>query len=286
MQRPLIGITTSVDDFDYVDGRAPFVMLPTHYSEAVRAAGGQPLLIPEGNPEGAMDVIVRLDGLLIAGGRDIDPALYGAPAHAKTTDIRRRQDDWEAALFKAAYQADLAVLGVCRGHQLMCVCAGGKLHQHLPDVVGFEKRDCAGWDCEWPVVVQPGTKLASCVGVEVGSGTEAVALLVKTANHQGVADAGALSVAARAVADGLIEAAEDPTKRFCVCVQWHPEYQGEEEEAGAPAAVVVALVDAAAQVATLRARVQVFVPATVLLAMGTGLMLSAKLMSRWMSRAR
>ena len=264
MHRPLIGITTSINDNQqYLDERAPFVMLPAHYADAVRAAGGEPLLIPEGRPEAAMELLARLDGLVLAGGRDIDPGFYAeALVHPKTADTRRSQDEWEAALFKAAHTADVPVLGICRGHQLMCVCAGGTLHQHLPEVAGFQRRLDGQWDGEWPVVVSANTRLADSV---VGQATQGVVLSVKIGNHQGVADAGSLTVAARSVADSLIEAAEDTSKRFCVSVQWHPEYS-DAPELDSEDAIFGALVTAARQVAVLRARVQLVLPSIMIVA--------------------
>mmetsp|Transcript_18110 Transcript_18110/g.46319 ORF Transcript_18110/g.46319 Transcript_18110/m.46319 type:complete len:285 (-) Transcript_18110:127-981(-) len=282
MHRPLIGITTSInEDQQYLDELAPFVMLPVHYANAVREAGGEPLLIPEGRPEAAMELLARLDGLVLAGGRDIEPKLYAEEVvHPKTFDTRQSQDEWEAALFKAAQMTDVPVLGICRGHQLMCVCSGGKLHQHLPDLAGSERRHEGQWDSEWPVVVSASTRLADSI---VGQEAQGIVLSVKIGNHQGVADAGSLSVAARSISDSLIEAAEDTSKRFCVSVQWHPEYSDDRKLDGEDA-IFVALVTAARQVAVLRARIQLVIPSVMIVAAAAVVIAVSRLLAGRASR--
>ena len=268
-RRPLIGITTSVTACPYLnDHDVPFDQLPHTYATAVRAAGGEPMLIPEGDPTDAQELALRLDGLLLAGGRDVDPGMYGQARHPKTVDVRRSQDEWESALFKAATRADLPVLGICRGHQLMCICSGGTLHQHLPDLPENSSRQNGGWQPDWPVVVQPGTMLAACLCV----GSPDRIVRVKIGNHQAVATSGTMSVAARSAADGLVEAAEDPSKRFCLSVQWHPEYEEEHPT------LVSALVAASRDVALLRSRVQLLLPLSLA---AVAFVVGGRLLSRW-----
>ena len=176
-EAPLIGITSSVNalDYEYSPCNA-VVMLPLNYAACVRAAGGQPLLLPEGEPLQAAAAMARLDGLIVAGGRDIDPALYGETAHSKTNDIRASQDRWELALIRAALSCGKPLLGICRGHQLLCVHFGGRLHQHLPDVEGLRESSIIGRWSEHLVEVAANTRLASILG----AGDHRV----QVANHQ------------------------------------------------------------------------------------------------------
>ena len=216
--RPVIGITTSINTRDYeVPGQA-VVMLPHNYPEAIRRAGGTPILIPEGEVDDSL--LDSLDGIIISGGHDISPELYGEEAHERTDDVRLEQDASELVLLRAALERDLPLLAVCRGHQLYCVDNGGRLHQHLPETPGFERHGATGGEwSEHDVHIEEGSKLASIVGTRI---------LGNSGHHQGVADAGDLQVVGR-TEDGLIEAVEDPGKKFCISVQWHPEMIGQHE---------------------------------------------------------
>jgi putative glutamine amidotransferase len=193
-------------------------MLPHNYPEAIRRAGGMPVLIPEG--EVADSLLDSLDGIVISGGRDISPDLYDEEVHAKTVDVRPEQDISELALMRVALERDLPLLAVCRGHQLYCVEHGGRLHQHLPETPGFEQHGAT--DGEWSehgVHIEADSKLASIIGTRISG---------NSGHHQGVADAGDLHVVGR-TEDGLIEAVEDSSKKFCISVQWHPEMIGQHE---------------------------------------------------------
>ncbi len=225
--RPLIGITTSVNTRDYETPDQEVVMLPHNYPEAIRRAGGTPLLITEGEVDGSL--LDSLDGIIISGGRDISPALYGEEPHERTNDVRPEQDASELSLMRAALERDLPFLAVCRGHQLFCVDNGGRLHQHLPETTGFEQHGATGGEwSEHEVRIEEGSRLASIVGTRI---------VGNSGHHQGVADAGDLKVVGRSE-DGLIEAVEDPDKRFCISVQWHPEMTGQHE-------IFAALIEAA-----------------------------------------
>ncbi len=216
--RPLIGITTSVNRRDYETRDQAVVMLPHNYPEAIRRAGGMPVLIPEG--EVADSLLDSLDGIVISGGRDISPDLYDEEVHAKTVDVRPEQDISELALMRVALERDLPLLAVCRGHQLYCVEHGGRLYQHLPETPGFEQHGAT--DGEWSehgVHIEADSKLASIIGTRISG---------NSGHHQGVADAGDLHVVGR-TEDGLIEAVEDSSKKFCISVQWHPEMIGQHE---------------------------------------------------------
>jgi putative glutamine amidotransferase len=192
--------------------------------------GGVPVLLPPlAAADAAATVVARLDGLVVSGGADVDPARYGAVPHPRTSGWRPDRDDWELALLDAAEDAGLPVLGVCRGMQLLAVHAGGALDQHTPDLVGHDEHSPGG-DAfgTTRVATVPGSRLAALVGD---------ALAVSCHHHQSVRSAPGFRVVARA-ADGTLEAIEAPTDRFCVGVQWHP-------ETAADVGLVTGLVEAA-----------------------------------------
>jgi len=210
--KPLIGVTTSVKIRDYETPNQAVVMLPTTYPNAIKNAGGIPILLTEG--EEVEQLLSRIDGLIIAGGRDIDPALYGEAPHNNTTDLRPEQDAWEITLMRAAIERDMPMLCVCRGHQLLSVERGGHLYQHLPETPRFEEHGSTGG--EWSdhiVKIDSDSKLGAILGTQTRG---------NSGHHQGVADAGDLTVVGR-TEDGLIEAVEMPDKKFVISTQWHPE---------------------------------------------------------------
>ena len=133
MGRPLIGLTTYVQNARYSSFEAPSAVLPLAYVESVHASGGRAVLITTDDP--GPDVLDRIDGIVFTGGSDVDPVHYGDEPHAETKWVEQR-DRAELLLLRAALERDLPLLGVCRGFQLMAVAAGGRLHQHLPDVFG------------------------------------------------------------------------------------------------------------------------------------------------------
>lgn len=212
---PLIGLTTYREQaaWGVWDQRAD--LLPTQYAAAVEATGGVPVLLPPvGQVGSAETVVARLDGLVISGGADVDPARYDAEPHERTAGCRPDRDAWEAALLDAADAAGLPVLGVCRGMQLMAVHAGGVLDQHTPDLVDHERHSPGGAEYgEIAVRTVPGSRVADLVGER---------LEVSCHHHQSVRSHPGFSAAARAD-DGTLEAMELPGDRFCVAVQWHPE---------------------------------------------------------------
>lgn len=210
--RPIVGITCYVEPATWgVWEKVSSAILPYSYIQAVTAAGGRAVLLP---PDGAdADVLRAIDALVLAGGADLGPGLYGATPHP-LTESRPDRDAGELLLVRAALAADLPVLGVCRGMQLLAVAYNGRLHQHLPDVVGHDKhRAVPGRYGSHGVRFAPGSLVAE---VMAGDGE------VNSYHHQAVADAGGLTVSGWAD-DGVIEAVEDPARRFVLGVQWHPE---------------------------------------------------------------
>jgi putative glutamine amidotransferase len=210
--RPIIGITTYVEPASWgVWHNVEATLLPHAYVEAVTLAGGRPVLLPPDATDAG--VLGLLDGLVLAGGADLGPGWYGAPVEP-LTDVRPVRDAGEMPLTHAALDADLPILGVCRGMQLLVVAAGGRLHQHLPDVLGHEKhRPAPGIYGSQPARFAEGSRIAALMGDDVE---------INCYHHQGVADPGTLIVTGRA-GDGLPEAVEDPARRFVLGVQWHPE---------------------------------------------------------------
>lgn len=225
--RPLIGISTYREQARWGVWDQPADLLPVGYAQSIERAGGVAVLLPPGSPDGAAAIVARLDGLVIAGGADVDPSRYGAQAHPRTVAWREDRDVWELALLEAA-PAGLPVLGICRGMQVMAVHAGGSLDQHLPDVVGDDSHSPRpGTFGEVDVDVLTGTRLAAAIG-DKGE--------VRCHHHQAVREHPGFVPSARA-ADGTLEAMEDPSHRFRLAVQWHPETK---DDAGLFRALVAA----------------------------------------------
>lgn len=216
MSRPVIGISMYREPADWGSWRQVRAdLLPAAYADAVRAAAGVPVLLPANlDAADAAAAIGRLDGLVIGGGADVDPARYGAAPGERTTGWRADRDASELALLAGAEARDLPTLGICRGMQMMAVHAGGSLVQHVPDVVGHEGHSPApGVYGSTVVAVEPGSHLADIVGPGV---------TVPCHHHQSVDAHPGFSAVARA-SDGLLEAMERTDRRFWLGVQWHPE---------------------------------------------------------------
>jgi putative glutamine amidotransferase len=216
--RPIIGITTYVEPASWSVWRdLPAALIPQAYVEAVALAGGRPVLLPPDDHDA--DVVTILDGLVLSGGADIDPALYGAAAEPRTV-TRPDRDAGEMLLLRRALELDKPVLGVCRGMQQIVAAAGGRLHQHLPDLLGHDKHCPApGVYGEHVAKLTPGSRVAGLLGESA---------VVHCHHHQGIADPGSLLVTAE-TEDGLPEAVEDPARRFLLGVQWHPEVTRDEQ---------------------------------------------------------
>jgi putative glutamine amidotransferase len=214
---PLIGLTTYLQQAQtgVWDVRASF--LPEVYLESVTKSGGIAILLPpQPFARAIIDrVLDGLDGLIITGGRDVDPALYGQAAHPETDQPARDRDAWEDALLRGAIDRGLPFLGICRGAQVLNVALGGTLIQHLPDVVGSSRYNLGGGQFnDVPVEVSPNSELAELVGAGVTA---------KVYHHQAIDRlADGLTVSAR-TSDGIIEAVELDSVPFGLAVQWHPE---------------------------------------------------------------
>lgn len=216
MVRPLIGLTT------YPPNPGDRYELPRPYVDAVRRAGGEPVLVPPGvaEPAGLLD---RLDGLLLAGGGDIDPARYGGPAHETVYALDPARDESELALAGLVLELGTPTLAICRGSQIVNVALGGTLHVHLPEVVDGtvvhrkEPEALRGMPGSTPheVEVEAGSLVAEVMGAD--------RVTPMSWHHQAVDRVGDdLRIVARAP-DGTVEALEHDTHPWLAVVQWHPE---------------------------------------------------------------
>jgi putative glutamine amidotransferase len=219
MNQPVIGLTSYLEPAKWGAWDQPAALIPWNYVNKLQAAGATVVILPPDADN--HDAISRLDGLVMAGGADIEPARYGA-AHQEGTDKPRvERDASELGLYRAAREANLPVFGICRGLQIMAVAHGGSLHQHLPDVVGNTlHRDAPGTFNNHGATFTPGSLIADLVGT-----TE---VTVNSSHHQAVDSPGDLTVTGYAE-DGTIEVCEDPSAEFVLGVQWHPEFSNDEQ---------------------------------------------------------
>ena len=203
--KPKIGITPCSRLDDYV--------------ESVTRAGGDPIVLK--NSDDPATVVAQVDGLLLTGGLDVDPALYGEAAH-ETTESAPERDRFEIPLSRAAIAADLPVFAICRGVQVLNVAAGGSLVQDIPSAVTTDLNhsiDVPKDHLAHPVRVTPGTTLASALGPAAAL----EACDVNSRHHQSVGRVAPSFVVSAMSADGVVEAIERPEATFCLGVQWHPE---------------------------------------------------------------
>ena len=234
--RPTIGLTLDAEEAGGWS-KLPWYAIRRNYFSAVAEAGGLPVALPH-HPELAEAYLDGLDGLVVTGGAfDVDPALYGETARHETVTLKEGRTAFELAALRGALARDMPVLGICGGEQLLAVALGGTLIQHIPDGVPGalaheqpEPRTIPGHE----VAVVPGTLLSRVVG---GAAT----LAVNSSHHQAVETAGTGAVVSGTAPDGVIEAIEHPGYRFCLGVQWHPEYAVDRRDPD----IFHALVDAA-----------------------------------------
>jgi putative glutamine amidotransferase len=218
---PIIGLCTALERARWSVWDTEAVLLPRNYVDAVQQAGGIALLLPPDpaaveDPDRLLDVI---DGLLLAGGADMDPATYDAEPHPETIGTVPERDAFELALVARAIERDIPFLGICRGMQVMNVARGGTLNQHLPEDYGHEdhRRALGTFDnADHDVRLASGSLAARVAGEEIHA--------TKSHHHQGVERIGdGLEVTGWATLDDLPEAIEVPGNRFALGVQWHPE---------------------------------------------------------------
>ena len=229
MTKPLIGISAAVEQARWASWDLVVTMAPQSYSDAVQRAGGIAVILP---PDPAItadpDLILdRIDGVLLAGGSDIDPATYGAEPEPETTGFRTERDEFELALLRRAIERDQPALGVCRGMQVLNIARGGTITQHLPDRLGgsVRHREVAGTFSDHEVALQPGSLAARVAGSE--------RVAVKSHHHQGVDRVGdGIDVSGRSLDDEVIEAIELPDRRYALGVLWHPEEDMESKVIG------------------------------------------------------
>ena len=216
--KPLIGITSYAEEIRWGVWEEEAALVPLSYVRAVEHAGGRPLVVPP-SEDGLEETLEVLDGLILSGGGDLDPDLYGAAAHPETDTPRRERDAAELHLLQAALERDMPVLAVCRGSQLLNVARGGDLVQHLPEELGHERhKHEPGQFSDHDVRVDPGSRVGALLGEHAP---------VKSHHHQGYGRIGDGLREAAWADDGTVEALEDPEKRFAVGVLWHPE-EGED----------------------------------------------------------
>ena len=199
--------------------RAPHrLALRLTYTQAVQEAGGVAVVVPaHGFVDDTEALVDRLDGLIFSGGPDLDPDVYGHPRHPQLgPDVDRVSDEYELALQRLAAERDVPVLGICRGMQALNVSRGGTLHQHLPDRSTLEhNQGHASFEHAHPVSVAAGSLLHRLTG--------AATLEVNSYHHQAVGRLGAGLQVCAVASDSTVEAIWDPSARFCLGVQWHPE---------------------------------------------------------------
>ena len=205
MSKPRIGVTPCIRLDDYV--------------ESVKRAGGEPVVLR--NSDDPASVVGRLDGLLLTGGLDVEPELYGEAPH-ETTQTAPDRDRFELPLSKAAMEQDLPIFAICRGIQVLNVAGGGSLVQDIPSSITSDLNhsvDVPKNHMAHPVRITPGTRLAAALG----PGRDLETCPVNSRHHQAVARVASGFVVSAVSPDGVVEAIERPDRTFCVGVQWHPE---------------------------------------------------------------
>ena len=216
--RPRIGLTLDAEPPGGYS-RLPWYALRANYFEAIARAGGLPIALPH-DPLLVDEWLELLDGLVVTGGAfDLDPALYGDAARHPTVRTKDRRTAFEAAITRAALARDQPVLGICGGQQLLNVVLGGDLIQHIPDAIA----GCLAHEQPNPRT-EPGHEVEVLPGSLLHAIGGTTRLAVNSAHHQAAGRVGAGVVVSGRAPDGVIEAIEAPERRFCIGVQWHPEY--------------------------------------------------------------
>ena len=220
MARPLIAVTSRRIPAERISNwLEPAQALPTYYLDALHRAGGMGVsMVPQPADEVEVDEVAsRFDALMVSGGQDVDPSLYGQQPHVETTGYDGIADRWEIALIDSFRQAGKPILAICRGAQLVNVAFGGSLHQHLADLdrVSAHGIPNGGGGTPNPMLVDPGTRLAAAIGTD--------GVVGNCHHHQAVDRVGEGLVVVARTADGVVEGLEAPHEAWTVAVQWHPE---------------------------------------------------------------
>jgi putative glutamine amidotransferase len=212
--KPVIGISCYVERARWTLWDEPAAILPVTYANAVADAGAVPVIVPPVG-DGAAELVGSLDGIVLAGGADIDPHVYGAQRHPETTETRPDRDRFETRLAEEALERDMPVLGICRGMQLLNVVRGGDLDQHLPEKDDDESHKRApGVFARHEVEIAAESRLCSILGDRA---------VVPSHHHQAPARIGRGLTRVAWAPDGVTEAIEDANARFVLGVLWHPE---------------------------------------------------------------
>src|SRR5665213_905302 len=219
MAQPVIGLTLDSEPPGGYSKTHPWYALRENYCSAIVAAGGLPIMLPH-EPDAAEQYLALVHGIVVTGGAfDVDPALFGATSRHASVITKDRRTGFELALTKGALARDMAVLGICGGQQLLNVALGGTLIQHIPD----EVPDALAHEQPNPRT-EPGHEVTIAEGTLLRRITGVDRLAVNSAHHQAVKEVGPGLVVDATAPDGVIEGIEDPRRRFCLGVQWHPEY--------------------------------------------------------------
>jgi putative glutamine amidotransferase len=213
--KPLVGITIG----NPIGKSNDFYSLRDDYVRSVEKAGGLPVVLVPGRPEDAAALLDHLSALVLTGGADIDPALYGASRHPSVTRVFPERDAFEIGLTREALRRDLPLLAICRGQQVLNVATGGTLVQDIASEVTEacdHDRDMERWHASHDVEIVAGTKLRELLGAD--------RVAVNSFHHQSVRKLGeGLVISASSPQDNIVEGVEAPDRRFVVGVQWHPE---------------------------------------------------------------
>jgi putative glutamine amidotransferase len=217
MTLPLIGVTLDAEQPGGYS-KYPWYALRQNYAAAITASGGLPVALPHN--DSAEAYLDRIDALVVTGGAfDVDPSMYGEGERHSTVSLKAGRTAAELALVTGALARGKPVLGICGGEQLLAVALGGTLIQHIPDSIENalpHEQPNPRHEPGHPIAVVPGTLLARIVG-----GT---AMAVNSSHHQAVRSPGPRAIVNATAPDGVIEGIEDPAYRFCLGVQWHPEF--------------------------------------------------------------
>lgn len=212
--RPLVGVTSYLERAQFGIWQAECALLTRDYVDSVVRAGGIPVLLPPIG-EGAPELVAKLDALILSGGPDVSPARYGEQQHPKTEETRPARDNYEFQLLTEALKADLPVLAICRGAQVLNAALGGTLHQHLPEQTGHNAhRPQPGQFGTTKISLTKESRTAKAVGEETTA---------QCHHHQAIARVAPSLTVTGTAADGTVEAVEHQTKKFVLGVQWHPE---------------------------------------------------------------